>query len=117
MFSPTLIKPDQSGQAPAGLGTAQSPPLDRQNSKQLLLLKLLVLLKANSNGASGGSGPMNAQNQVPAGPSAGVQHGKPSSNGDKMPTPPHLKDLPKDESPNMNISVSSFAQQHGAGMP
>lgn len=60
---------------------------------------------------------MNAQNPVPAGPSAGVQHGKPSSNGDKMPTPPHLKDLPKDESPNMNISVSSFAQQHGAGMP
>ena len=44
-----------------------------------------------------------------------TQQAKPSSNGDKMPTPPHLKDTPKPGSPNMNISVSSFAQQHGAG--
>jgi hypothetical protein len=116
VFSPTLIKPDQSGQPPAALGAAQSPPLDRQNSKQLLLLKLLVLLKANSNGTTGSAGPINTQNPVPAGPSASGQQGKPSSNGDKMPTPPHLKDFTKDGSPNMNISVSSFAQQHGAGM-
>ena len=59
---------------------------------------------------------MNAQNPVPAGQSTSGHHGKPPSNGDKMPTPPHLKDLPKDGSPNMNISVSSFAQQHGAGL-
>jgi len=116
VFSPTLIKPDQSGQPPAALGSAHSPPLNRENSKQLLLLKLLVLLKANGGGASGSAGPINAQNQVPTGQSSSGHQGKTSPSGDKMPTPPHLKDLTKDGSPNMNISVSSFAQQHGAGM-
>lgn len=52
VFSPTLIKPDQSAQALTMAATSASPQLDRQNTKQMLLLKLLVLLKAGSSGSS-----------------------------------------------------------------
>lgn len=101
VFSPTVIKPDQSAQAALPMATgAPSPPLDRPNNKQLLLLKLLVLLKAGSTGSSS-----SLQQQPQSQPQA-----KPQSSAEKMPTPPHLKGLPKSGSPNLNISVSSFAQ-------
>jgi hypothetical protein len=55
VFSPTLIKPDASTQPPPTLtmaASSPSPQLDARNNKQLLLLKLLMLLKAGSTNST-----------------------------------------------------------------